>query len=95
MGNPLYMAIMQRRTRFYGNTGGNQIGFTQNGDGDYGRFTGYDRRAIGEHDRNRYPYYDDDRTRMGDQRRAREYPEQNNGYPRTNDRDFELRKGGI
>lgn len=93
MGNPLYWEIMLRRNRgFYGNAGGEQIGFTQNGDSYMGRFTGYDKPRMGGDNQydNRYPYVDDDKVRS-----MNGSPNLRTGNEYGGQRDFQIRKGGI
>lgn len=99
MGNPLYWEIMSRRNRgFYGNAGGQQIGYTQNGDsvmGRYGPYMGGDNQYD-----NRYPHVDDDRVRrmMHDpqMRTGGNYDggQMNGDYNGNGQRDFQIRKGG-
>lgn len=102
--NPIYWQVMARRNRgFYGNAGGEQIGFTQNGDSSMGRFVGYDRpRMAGDNQYdNRYPGVEDDRVRnmngLPNMRTGGNYGgEHMNGYPaQDGQRDFQIRKGGI
>jgi len=91
--NPIYWQVMARRNRgFYGNADGQQIGYTQNGDGYMGRLT---MTGDNQHN-NHYPGIDDDRIRNAQRGGYGGNGQQMNGdYNGNGQRDFQIRKGGI